>query len=136
LDTLQGAANALQNGQIPLFNKYANIYATATGGTAPGNFDSVKTLVGSEVAKAVAGGATALGDREEIRKEIDNAKNPQQLAGVIQKYQQLLAGQMNGLKTQYESGGGSRWDTKINSHTNEVLKRMSGGTPAQSRSNW
>jgi hypothetical protein len=124
LDTMSEAARALKNGQIPLFNDIANKFAKNTGQAAPGNFDAVKTIVGSEVAKAVAGGATALGDREEIRAEINNARSPEQLAGVIDKYQRLLAGQMNGLKTQYESGGGRRWDDKINPHTREVLGRI------------
>jgi SOS-response transcriptional repressor LexA len=121
LDTLQKAAAELKNGQTPIFNDIANRYAKATGQTAPGNFDAVKSLVGSEVAKAIAGGATALGDREEIRAEINNTKTPQQLAGVIDKYQHLLAGQMTGLKQQYESGGGRRWDEKVNPRTAEVM---------------
>ena len=124
LDTMNEAAKALKNGQIPLFNDIANKFAKNTGQPAPTNFDAIKTLVGSEVAKAVAGGATALGDREEIRAEINNARSPAQLAGVIDRYQKLLAGQMNGLKTQYESGGGRRWEEKINPRTKEVLGRM------------
>jgi hypothetical protein len=133
LDTLQEAASALHNGNIPLFNKIANMYATNTGETAPGSFDAVKTIVGSEVSKAIAGGATALGDREEIRKELDNAKNPQQLAGVIDKYQHLLAGQVNGLHTQFTSGHGreSEWDTKLTDRTKTVLSGKQGtSTPA------
>jgi hypothetical protein len=128
LDTLNEAGKALKNGQIPLFNDIANKFAKNTGQPAPGNFDALKSIVGSEVAKAVAGGATALGDREEIRKEINNTKSPEQLAGVIDKYQRLLAGQMGGLKTQYESGGGQRWDTKINPRTNEVMNKINKGS--------
>lgn len=124
LDTLQQAANELKNGNIPVFNDISLRFAEATGQPAPKNFDALKTLVGSEVAKAVQGGATALGDREEIRKEIDRAGSPAQLAGVIDKYQHLLAGQMNGLKTQYESGGGRRWDSKINDRTREVMNKI------------
>ena len=125
LDTMHKAAEALKNGQVPLFNRFANEFATATGQTAPGNFDAVKTIVGSEVAKAIAGGATALGDREEIRREIDNSRTPQQLAGVIAKYQDLLGGQMHGLETQYKSGGGNRWEEKLNPRTQEVLSKKS-----------
>ena len=124
LDTLQQASKALNNGQIPMFNDIANKFAKNTGQPAPTDFDAVKTLVGSEVAKAVAGGATALGDREEIRAEINNARSPAQLAGVIDKYQRLLAGQMNGLETQYKSGGGQRWDDKINPETKAVMDKI------------
>jgi hypothetical protein len=124
LDSLQQAANELKNGNIPLFNDIAQRYAEATGQPAPKNFDALKTLVGSEVAKAIQGGATALGDRDEIRKEISRAGSPAQLAGVIDKYQHLLAGQMSGLKTQYESGGGNRWDNKINPRTREIMDKI------------
>ena len=136
LDTLQQAANALHNGNIPLFNQIGNMYAKNTGQTAPTNFDSIKSIVGSEVAKAVSGaGGSALGDREEIRKEINNANSPQQLAGVIKKYQQLMAGQLNGLKTQYEDSGLKDFDKKISPRTKTVIsgaKRESENT----RSSW
>ena len=121
LDTLQGAANELHNGRLPIFNDIAQKFARATGQPAPGNFDALKSIVGSEVAKAVAGGATALGDREEIRKEINATNSPQQLAGVINKYQQLLGGQLKGLRTEYEAGGGTRFDAKLNERTKRVL---------------
>tara|TARA_R110000868_G_scaffold286823_1_gene547273 strand:- start:509 stop:1963 length:1455 start_codon:yes stop_codon:yes gene_type:complete len=139
LDSLQQAANELKNGQTPLFNDISQRYAQATGQAAPKNFDALKTLVGSEVAKAIQGGATALGDREEIRQEISRTGSPQQLAGVIDKYQHLLAGQMGGLKTQYTSGGGTRWDNKVNPRTKEIMdkiaaeqnaNRPAGGLPA------
>ena len=123
LDTLQTAANALNNGKLPIFNDIALKFAKNTGQPQITDFNSLKSIVGSEVAKAVAGGATALGDREEIRKEIDAANSPAQLAGVIEKYQKLLGGQLNGLETQYKSGGGQYWDSKLDARTVEVLSR-------------
>ena len=57
LDTLQEAANALNNGQLPLFNKIANEYRRNVGGPAITDFNGIKTIVGSEVSKAIAGGA-------------------------------------------------------------------------------
>jgi hypothetical protein len=139
LDTLQEAAKALNNKDLRMFNDVAQRYATAIGQPAPTNFKALQTLVGSEVAKAIQGGATALGDREEIRKEIDLANSPQQLAGVIDKYQHLMSGQLTGLKQQYTSGGGNRWEGKINPRTNEIMAKVeqeknaarpAGGIPA------
>lgn len=134
LDTLQEAANELKNGQTPAFNKIANLYATNTGSTAPGNFDALKSIVGSEVAKAVVGGASALGDREEIRKEIDNAKTPEQLAGVINKFQALMAGQAKGIRQEWVSSGldESRFDDKLMPRTKVVLNKQK----EPSRSKW
>lgn len=134
LDTLQSAANALGNGQLPIFNKIAQEYQRNVGGPAITDFNGIKTIVGSEVAKAVAGGATALGDREEIRKEIDAANSPQQLAGVIKRYQELLGGQLKGLRTQYEDAGLKDFDRKLTDRTRKVLKGEQGG--ATTRSNW
>ena len=100
------------------------------------NFNSVKTIVGNEVAKAVSGaGGSALGDREEIRAEINAANSPQQLAGVIKKYQDLMAGQLNGLRTQYEDSGLKDFDKKITSRTRQVIGRVQ-EEKKKTRSNW
>ena len=132
LDTLQTAANALGNGQIPIFNDIAQKYAKNTGSSAPTDFNALKSIVGSEVAKAVTGGASALGDREEIRAEIDRSNSPQQLAGVINRYQQLMAGQVKGLRQTYESAGLKDFDAKLLDRTKVVLNK----TTEPKRSNW
>lgn len=132
LDTLAEAGRALQNGNMPLFNQIGNMYSKNTGSPQVTDFNALKTIVGSEVAKAVAGGATALGDREEIRKEIDAANSPQQLAGVINKYQRLMAGQVKGLKQTYESAGLNDFDNKLLPRTKKVLNEIE----PPSRSKW
>ena len=132
LDTLDKAAKELNNGNIPLFNSIAQSYAKNTGQPAPTNFDALKSIVGSEVAKAVSGGASALGDREEIRREIDKANSPQQLAEVIKKYQQLMAGQLKGLKQTYESADLKDFDKKLLPRTVQVLNSVQEST----RSKW
>jgi hypothetical protein len=132
LDTLQDAATALNNGKMPIFNDIAQKYAKNTGSAAPTNFDALKSIVGSEVAKAVTGGASALGDREEIRAEINKANSPAQLAGVINKYQQLMSGQVKGLKQTYESTGLKDFDNKLLPRTKYVLNK----TQEPTRSSW
>lgn len=138
LDTLKDAGNALQNGNLPLFNKITNEFAKNTGSPVVTDFNGIKSIVGSEVAKAVAGGNMALADREEIRKELDAANSPQQLAGVIKRMQQLLGGQLKGLKTQYEDAGLRDFDKKLTPRTKQVLggigeeKKNTNNT----RSNW
>jgi hypothetical protein len=121
LDTLKDAGQALQNGNLQLFNKIANDYAKNTGNPVVTDFNGIKSIVGSEVAKAVAGGNMALQDREEIRKELDTANSPQQLAGVIKRMQQLLGGQLKGLRTQYEDAGLKDFDKKLTPRTRQVL---------------
>jgi hypothetical protein len=138
LDTLREAGQALQNGNLPIFNKIANEYTKNTGDNRLTDFNGIKSIVGSEVAKAVAGGQMALADREEIRKELDAANSPQQLAGVIKRMQQLLGGQLKGLKTQYEDAGLRDFDKKLTPRTKSVLGGMAEEkkNTNNTRSNW
>jgi len=106
LDVLKDAAVALNNGDKQAFNRVKNLVASATGNPAPTNFDAVKGLVADELVKAVTGGAGALGDREGIAATVNAANSPAQLLGVIQQYQHLAAGQLAGLRTQYQSTTG------------------------------
>jgi hypothetical protein len=136
LDTLDKAAKALNNGDLRLFNQIGNEYQRNVGGPAITDFNSIKSIVGSEVAKAVSGsGGSALGDREEIRREIDASNSPAQLAGVIRKYQDLMVGQLKGLKTQYEDSGLKDFDKKLAEPTRRVLTRVENESK-QTRSNW
>jgi hypothetical protein len=104
LDSLQKVADALQNGDIPAFNAAGNYFAKQTGQPAPTDFNAVKKIVADEIVKAIVGGQNAVADREEAAKSIDAANSPAQLAGVIKQYKELMAGQLEGLQKQYESG--------------------------------
>ncbi len=134
LDSLSEAAQALKNGNMPLFNSIGNMYSKNTGSPAVTDFNALKSIVGSEVAKAVAGGATALGDREEIRAEINAAASEQQLLSAINKYQKLMAGQVKGLRQTYTSAGlpESSFNDKLLPRTKKVLNSVEEPT----RSKW
>jgi hypothetical protein len=104
LDTLRQAANALQNGDIPLLNHIRNVWREQTGSELTTNFDSIKQAVSSEIAKVVVGGQTALQDRDEMSNRARNADSPAQLNGIFDGFTRLMGGQMKGLRQQYESG--------------------------------
>ena len=108
LDTLGEAASALKNGDYRFLNQWKQRYAAETGGTAPTNFDGVKALVGDEIVKAVVGGAGALADREEVKKDLDRASSPKQLSELVDKYRKLALGQLKGLRKQYEVATGQK----------------------------
>jgi hypothetical protein len=108
LDTLGDAASALKNGDYRFLNQWKQRYAAETGGTAPTNFDGVKALVGDEIVKAVVGGAGALADREEVKKDLDRASSPKQLSELVDKYRKLALGQLKGLRKQYEVATGQK----------------------------
>jgi len=101
LGTLQQVADALQNNDTRLFNQAGNFIALQTGNPAPTDFNAVKRIVADELTKAVIGGAGALGDRKAVDDAIGAANSPAQLKSVIDRYKQLMGGQLTGMETQY-----------------------------------
>lgn len=135
LDTLNKATSALQNGDIKAFNIVGNMIAKQTGNPAPTDFNMVKSIVGSEVAKAITGSNMALADRDEIRKLLDASNSPAQLNSAIKRAQELMGGQLKSLRVQYESSTNrSDFDKKLTGRTKEVIGESevpSGRKPAQ-----
>lgn len=107
LKVLNSTIDALNNGDVKLFNQFGNAVATQIGVPAPTDFNAVKQIVADELVKAVVGGTGALGDRKTIAETINAANSPAALRSVINRYQQLMEGQRNGLADQYKSGGGN-----------------------------
>jgi hypothetical protein len=129
LDTFREAGEALKNNKMQIFNSIMQEYAKQTGDPAPTNFDGVKALVRSELIKAVQGSAGALGDREEVEKSVSRASSPEQLVGVIDQWQKLMAGQLRGLKQQFTSnkiGSEGEFDEKVSPRARNVLGKLSG----------
>lgn len=106
LDQLGKLGDALENGNMQVFNKIGNTVTSWTGGAAPTNFDAVKHIVAAELVKAVTGSAGALGDREALDATLKNVNSPTQLRGVVDTYKGLMVGQLHGLQKQYEVGTG------------------------------
>ena len=123
LDTLANAASALKNKDVRLFNQIGNAISKEFGSPAPTDFAALKRFVAGELVKAASGTAGALGDREEISNTVDGANSPEQLAGVINQFQDLMAGQLNSFKTQYTNGTGRNdFDAKfLTPRTKEFL---------------
>ena len=103
LAVLSDAADALHNGNVNLINSFKQRWEAETGNPAPSTFDGMKSIVADEVAKAVIGGQTAQADREKLSESLKRASSPQQLAGVIKGYRQLMKGQLSGLRRQYKA---------------------------------
>ena len=108
LGTLQQVSDALQNGDTRLFNQAGNFIALQTGNPAPTDFNAVKRIVADEITKAVLGSAGALGDRKSVDETISSANSPAQLKSVIDKYKQLMGGQLNGIEQQYTASTGKK----------------------------
>jgi hypothetical protein len=104
LFTLEEAGMALNNGNILLFNSIGNRINKELGVPAPTTFDGVKKIVAGEIVKATTGSAGALGDRQEVERAILSANSPQQLLESIAYYKKLMAGQLQSLELQWETG--------------------------------
>ncbi len=102
MDTARRLGDALKNADIPLFNKIGNEFATQTGHAAPPNFEAVKEIVADEVVKGVIGGTNAQSDRQAAASKIRAASSPEQLAGVLDSWTELMGGQLRGLEKQYQ----------------------------------
>lgn len=102
LDTLGNLADALNTGNLQAVNKVANYWKSQTGQSAPTDFEAAKKIVADEVVKAVVGSGGGVADREEAARTISAANSPAQLRGVINTYKDLMHGQLNGLRQQYE----------------------------------
>lgn len=125
LEALRDMGDALHNNDIQAFNSLAQTFAAQTGSPAPTNFDTAKSIVADEVAKGVIGGTTAQNDREQLAASIQRASSPQQLAGAVDTFQRLLAGQLGGLRHQYENATGAKdFEQMLNPETRRVLERF------------
>lgn len=122
LDTLQRYAKAMNSGDNRLINTIRNQWREATGSELPTDVRAVAPIVGAEVSKAIIGSNNALADREELRKPLALSSSPGQLSGAIGAYKDLMAGQLKGLKKQYEDTTGKKnFDSRVRENTRNVL---------------
>lgn len=103
LDTLRELSLALKNSDVKSINKLKNELGTQFGAVDPGNFDLAKKIVSDEVLKAVIGNGAGTGvEREALQADFDKAKNFDQISGVVDTAERLMAGQVAGQRQQYE----------------------------------
>jgi hypothetical protein len=108
LQTLQELGDAMQNNDIRLLNKVVNTVQTQLGHPEATNYETVKTAVGTEFTKAIAGTAATGKEREEAQNLFNAAKGPEQLKGAIEQAKTLVGGRLSVLKQQYEAGTGRK----------------------------
>jgi len=123
LQQLKELTNGLENTNVPMWNRVKNEYATATGEVGPSNFDAAKRIVADEVMKTIVAGGGGQHEREALQHDLNNAKTPKQLAGVIDQWSGLMAAQLKGLKTQYTAAGlpGANFDDKLSDRARVLM---------------
>lgn len=131
LDTLQSLADALKNNDTQGVNRLANKVAEETGAPAPTKFDAAKQIVGQEIVKSIVASGGGVTERQEAAERISSANSPAQLAGVIRTYKELMAGQLKGLRQQYENTTGLKnFDERLSDEAKKTLKDLEGATPS------
>jgi hypothetical protein len=135
LETLRNLGNALQNGDVRAINAAKQRFAEEFGVAAPTNFDAAKAIVADEVAKGVIGGQSAQSDRETLAASLRRSGSPQAIDGAINTFQDLLGGQLRGLRQQYKSSTGrDDFNQKLFPDTLNVLDPPMGKLPPRSQS--
>jgi hypothetical protein len=134
MDALLPLVDALGNGNTQMINQARQKYQEQTGATAPTNFKAAAQVVTDEVTSALQAGGGTLADRE--KKELSEANSGPQLKGIIQQYQNLLGGQLNGLAKQYQASTLGRKDFAdrfLTGRTKQVLGTGGDATPAAAK---
>lgn len=129
LDTMEKLATDLGNSDLRVVNAASTAFAKATGASAPVNFDAARQLVAAEVIKAVVANGGGVKEREEAANQFARANSPAQLKGVVNTYKELLAGQLDTLGQQYETGTGRKdFESKLTPATKKVFETVRGKT--------
>ena len=139
LEVLQSLGDALQNGDVQAINSIKQEWARQFGGDAPPDFEAAKAIVADEIAKGVIGGQSAQSDRDTLAQSVRTASSPSQLRGVIQTFEQLMAGQLGGIRQQYESinpGANDFNERFLAPETIKVLDRFTGAAAAKAADGW
>lgn len=101
IEQFRALTNAMQNGNLQLFNQLANEYGIQTGQTAVTSVQAASRLVGDEIVKAVTGTAGALADRDDAQTYMSTKQSPAQINGALDVFEGLAAAQLNSLREQY-----------------------------------
>jgi hypothetical protein len=140
LDLLKQAATALAQHNIAMLNRLENPLRTEFGYSGPPTFDAIKGTVAAEIEKAVSGGHGAVSDREDLKKSLNRSLPPPTLLKVIDGYQGLMSGQLNGFRKSYqrlqsiENADGGDFDKKfLSDRARAVLEARPSGDVLERR---
>ena len=124
LDTLSDLATALGNGDVGTFNRIGQAYKKEFGQDAPTNLDAAKVIIAREVLKAITASGGSVMEADELQSTMDKVRSPQQLAGVVDTLQKLLAGQLESVGTQYKiTTNRTNFEERLSDRTKRVLGR-------------
>lgn len=124
--TARRMAQALDNGDIPMFNKLSQGLAKATGQPAITNLETLKEFLAGEVATVAQGGHITEGGINKAAESIRTAGSPKQLLGGLDTMDEVAAGKLVALNQDYSSltHGAKSLDSKLTPATLRVFKEV------------
>jgi hypothetical protein len=90
LKMASGMVDALCTGDYPLLNRFGLAWAQATGDTAPTDFETVKTSLEGEMARAFTGVGATQGEIASVGSIINKANSPQALKSALNYARQTM----------------------------------------------
>jgi hypothetical protein len=105
LKLARGLVDALGTGNIPLFNRASLAWAQALGETAPTDFETVKTSLEGEMARAFTGVGATQGEIAAIGASINKANSPQALKSALHYADQTMVARKKNLWAMVQQAG-------------------------------
>ncbi len=129
LDQLQGAADALKNGEFKPGNAAYNYLKETFGANAPTNYDTIKTMVDKEVEAVANKGVPTVQGTNEQKALAGKSASPEQLKGYIDTLIPLMGSKLNALHYQYTQAMGDKDPFKPITPTTQSILTQRGFDP-------
>ncbi len=131
IESFRQITAALKNKNFKDVNRINIQFAKRYSNPELAAFETAKPIISTEVAKGIIGGnVMTREDRAELQETIDAAQSFDEINSALDTALIMLAGQLEGLQNQYESGLTKRtlarnpFDERLNDKTKSVLKKI------------
>lgn len=125
---------------VPFMNYFQTAWQKAGGQPAPQAFDGMKDFVADEWAQAIISSrnGAALTDREKAQEKLSRNASQDQIGGVLDGWQALGSGQLDGLERRFKSSlqgvpqdkVDARWNAKLSPEAQKEYGATGGGRTA------
>ena len=135
MDSLDKAATALGNSDIPTYNKAVQAIAPQIGQAEYAGklrtFQQAKEAVSNELMRVFRGTGASTGDTSKWAEQINAADSPTALKAVIKSGVDLLDSRIEALDAQYKRGMGTKANVMdlVNPKSKATLERLRGTAP-------
>ena len=131
IESFRKITAALNNKDFKDVNRLRNYFSKRYSNPELAAFETAKPIISTEVAKGIIGGnVMTREDRAELQETIEAAQSFDEINAALDTALIMLAGQLEGLQNQYESGLTKRtlarnpFDERLNDKTKSVLKKI------------